>query len=108
MTRLRDGRWLAVAKDREFDGTAVIGWTAPRPQGPWRARGPLVAAPTSGRPGEFTYLAAPHPEIALPRGRLLLSWNVNTQDASVESLSDPVVASYGPRFAAVTVPGTRR
>lgn len=108
MARLPDGRWLAVAKDREFSGAAVIGWTARRPQGPWRAAGPLVAAPTSGRPGEFTYLAAAHPEILLPRSRVLVSWNVNTRDASVDSLSDPVVASYGARFAAVTVPHDRR
>ncbi|MDQ6854106.1 MAG: DUF4185 domain-containing protein, partial [Actinomycetota bacterium] len=32
MTRLGDGRWLTIAKDREFDGTALIGWTARRPQ----------------------------------------------------------------------------
>jgi hypothetical protein len=107
MARLRDGRWLAIAKDREFDGASVIGWTARRPQGPWRATGPLAAAPTSGRPGEFTYLAAPHAEIALPRSRILVSWNVNTRDASVVSLSDPVVASYGPRFAAISIPRDR-
>jgi hypothetical protein len=107
MTRLRDGRWLAIAKDREFDGATVIGWTAGKPQGPWHPTGPLVAAPTSGRPGEFTYLAVPHAAISLPRSRLLVSWNVNTRDASVESLSDPVVAGYGPRFEVITVPRAR-
>ncbi len=108
MARLRDGRWLAIAKDREFDGAAVIGWTARRPQGPWRATGPLVAAPTSGRPGEFTYLAVPHATITVPHARLLVSWNVNTRDANVDSLSDPVVADYGPRFEVITVPRDRR
>lgn len=107
MARLRDGRWLAIAKDREFDGASVIGWTARRPQGPWRQTGPLVAAPTSGRPGEFTYLAVPHPEITLPRERLLVSWNVNTRDASLDSLSDALVAGYGPRFAVITEPRDR-
>jgi hypothetical protein len=104
VTRLGDGRWLAVAKDREFDGTAVIGWTARAPQGPWRARGPLVAAPTSGRTDEFTYLAASHPEIDLAGERLLVSWNLNSRTASLDTLSDPVAATYGPRFAAITVP----
>jgi hypothetical protein len=108
VTRLPDGRWLAVAKDREFDGTAVIGWTARTPQGPWRARGPLVAAPTSGRPDEFTYLAASHPEINLAGNRLLVSWNLNSRAASLDSLTDPLVATYGPRFAAITVPRDRR
>jgi hypothetical protein len=108
MARLRDGRWLAIAKDREFDGAALIAWTARKPQGPWRATGPLVAAPTSGRPDEFTYLAAPHPEITLPRARLLVSWNLNSRAPSLDSLADPVVAGYGPRFAAVTIPPDRR
>jgi hypothetical protein len=109
MARLRDGRWLAIAKDREFDGAAVIGWTARRPQGPWRATGPLVDAPTSGRPAEFTYLAVPHAEITLRHGRrLLVSWNVNTRDASLDGLSDPAVAGYGPRFSVITVPRDRR
>lgn len=109
MARLRDGRWLAIAKDREFDGTAVIGWTARRPQGPWRATGPLVAAPTSGRAAEFTYLAVPHAQITLRHGRrLLVSWNVNTRDASLDVLSDPAVTGYGPRFAVITVPQDRR
>ncbi len=108
MVRLRDGRWVAIAKEREFDGAAVVGWTARRPQGPWRATGPLVAAPTSGRPGEFTYLAVPHAAVRLPRARLLVSWNVNTRDASLDGLSDPVVAGYGPRFEVITVPRDRR
>jgi hypothetical protein len=108
MARLRDGRWLAIAKDREFDGAAVIGWTARRPQGPWRATGPLVSAPTTGRPGEFTYLAAPHPEFTLPRSRLLVSWNVNTRDANPHALSELLAAGYGPRFAVITVPRDRR
>lgn len=104
VTRLRDGRWLAIAKDREFDGTAVIGWTARAPQGPWRATGPLIPAPTSGRPDEFTYMAAAHPEITLTHKRLLVSWNLNTRAASLDHLSDPVAAMYGPRFAAIRFP----
>jgi hypothetical protein len=108
VTRLPDGRWLAIAKDREFDGTAVIGWTARAAQGPWRARGPLVAAPTSGRPNEFTYLAASHPEIDLAGERLLVSWNLNSRAATLDSLADPIAASYGPRFAAITIPRDRR
>jgi hypothetical protein len=108
MTRLGDGRWLTIAKDREFDGAALIGWTARRPQGPWRATGPLVDAPTAGRPGEFTYLAAAHAQIAVPRNRLLVSWNLNSREAGLEALSDPVVAGYGPRFAVITVPRDRR
>jgi hypothetical protein len=108
VARLRDGRWLAVAKDREFDGTAVIGWTARAPQGPWRATRPLVAAPTSGRADEFTYLAVSHPEIDLAGKGLLVSWNVNSRAATVDSLTDPVVATYGPRFAAITIPRERR
>jgi hypothetical protein len=107
MARLRDGRWLGIAKDREFDGAAVIGWTARRPQGPWRPTGPLVAAPTSGRPGEFTYLAVPHAAVPLPRARLLVSWNVNTRDSGIDGLADPVVAGYGPRFEVITVPPAR-
>lgn len=108
VTRLPDGRWLAVAKDREFDGTSVIGWTARAPQGSWRARGALVAAPTSGRPDEFTYLAASHPEIGLAGKRLLVSWNLNSRAATFDNLTDPVAATYGPRFAAITIPGDRR
>jgi hypothetical protein len=108
VTRFRDGRWLAIAKDREFDGTALIGWTARAPQGPWRATGPLIAAPTSGRPDEFTYLAAAHPEIALASKRLLVSWNLNSRAASLEHLSDPIAATYGPRFAAIRIPRDRR
>lgn len=108
VTRLRDGRWLAIAKDREFDGTAVIGWIARAAQGPWRATGPLIAAPTSGRPDEFTYMAVSHPEITLANKRLLVSWNLNTRAASLDHLSDPVAATYGPRFAAIRVPRDRR
>src|SRR5215216_2950986 len=108
VARLRDGRWLAIAKDREFDGTTVIGWTARTPQGPWRAAGPLIAAPTSGRSDEFTYLAASHPEINLAGKRLLVSWNLNSRAADLDNLTDPVVATYGPRFAAIRVPRDRR
>ncbi len=108
VTRLRDGRWLAIAKDREFDGTTLIGWTAPSPQGPWRAAGPLIAAATSGRPDEFTYMAASHPEITLANRRLLVSWNLNSRAASLDQLNDPVAATYGPRFAAIRVPRDRR
>lgn len=108
VARLRDGRWLAIAKDREFDGTALIGWTATAPQGPWRATGPLIAAPTAGRPDEFTYLAAPHPEITLASKHLLVSWNLNSRAADLDRLTDPVVATYGPRFAAIEVPRDRR
>jgi hypothetical protein len=104
VARLRDGRWLAIAKDREFDGTALIGWTARSPHGPWRATGPLIAAPTEGRPDEFTYLAAPHPQITLASKRLLVSWNLNSRAADLDSLSDPIVATYGPRFAAIRIP----
>ena len=108
VARLHDGRWLAVAKDREFDGTTLIGWTARAPQGPWRATGPVIAAPTSGRPDEFTYLAASHPEINLAGKRLLVSWNLNSRAADLDTLMDPVVATYGPRFAAIRVPRERR
>jgi len=107
MTRLADGRWLTIAKDRELDGAALIGWTARRPQGPWRPTGLLVDTPTAGRPGEFTYLAAPHAQIAVPRNKLLVSWNLNSREASLEGLSDPVFAGYGPRFAVITVPRER-
>ena len=107
VTRLRDGRWLAVAKDREFDGTTLIGWTATSPRGPWRATGPLIAAPTSGRPDEFTYMAASHPEIALGNKRLLVSWNLNSRAASLDQLDKPGAATYGPRFAAIRVPRDR-
>ena len=106
--RLHDGRWLAIAKDREFDGTTLIGWTARAPQGPWRATGPLIAAPTSGRPEEFTYLAASHPQINLAGKRLLVSWNLNSRAADLDSLTDPVVATYGPRFGAIEVPRDSR
>lgn len=108
VSRLRDGRWLAVAKDRELDGTALIGWTARAPQGPWRATGPLIAAPTSGRPDEFTYLGAAHPEIRLVGKGLLVSWNVNSSAAGLDHLADPVAATYGARFAAIRVPRDRR
>jgi hypothetical protein len=108
VARLRDGRWLAIAKDREFDGATVIGWTAGAPQGPWRATGSLIAAPTSGRPDEFTYLAAAHPEIPLPGKSLLVSWNLNSRAATLHHLADPVAATYGPRFAAIRVPRHRR
>jgi hypothetical protein len=108
VARLRDGRWLAIAKDRELDGTTLIGWTARAPQGPWRATGPLIAAPTSGRPEEFTYLAASHPEINVGGKRLLVSWNLNSRVAGLGSLTDPVVATYGPRFGAIQVPRDSR
>ena len=104
VARLEDGRWLAIAKDREFDGTALIGWSAAAPQGPWRPTGRLVAAPTTGRPDEFTYLAASHPEIGLARKRLLVSWNLNSRAADLDHLVDPVAATYGPRFAAIRIP----
>jgi hypothetical protein len=104
VARLEDGRWLAIAKDREFDGTTLIGWSAAAPQGPWRPTGPIVAAPTTGRPGEFTYLAASHPEIHLAGKRLLVSWNLNSRAADLDHLVDPVAATYGPRFAAIRIP----
>jgi hypothetical protein len=104
VARIADGRWLAIAKDREFDGTALIGWSAGAPQGPWRPTGPLVAAPTTGRPDEFTYLAASHPEIHLAGKRLLVSWNLNSRAADLAHLVDPVAATYGPRFAAIRIP----
>ena len=74
------------------------------PQGPWRPTGPLVAAPTSGRPDEFTYLAASHPEIDLAGKRLLVSWNLNSRAADLDHLVDAVAATYGPRFAAIRIP----
>ncbi|HMF82719.1 MAG TPA: DUF4185 domain-containing protein [Acidimicrobiia bacterium] len=107
VARLRDGRWLAIAKDREFDGASLIGWTARLPHGPWRAAGPLVAAPTSDRADEFTYMGSAHPEIALADKRLLVSWNLNSRAATLDHLADPVVATYGPRFAAIRVPRDR-
>jgi hypothetical protein len=102
MTRLGAGRWLAIAKDRDLDGTVVLGWTARRPQGRWHPIGPLVAAPTSGPP-EFTYLAAPHPEIRVESGHLLVSWNINVR---VENFNLPGVpiTPYGPRFAVIQLP----
>jgi hypothetical protein len=108
VSRLRDGRWLAIAKDREFDGTTLIGWTARGPEGPWRATGSLIAAPTAGGPDEFTYLAAAHPDITLANKRLLVSWNLNSRAATLDHLADPVAATYGPRFAAIRVPPDRR
>src|SRR5262249_20104373 len=110
VARLRDGRWLAIAKDREFDGASLIGWTARSPHGPWRAAGPLVAAPTSDRADEVTYLGAPHPalpETALADKRLLVSGTLNSRAAKLDHLADPVVATYGPRFAAIRVPRDR-
>jgi hypothetical protein len=101
ISRIGPNRWLALAKDREHLGTTVIGWTARRPQGPWRPTGPLIAAPTTGRPGEFTYLAAAHPEINVGRGRLLISWNINTQDLTLSQLPS---GNYGPRFAVIRLP----
>ena len=68
----------------------------------------MIAAPTSGRTDEFTYLAASHPEINLAGKRLLVSWNLNSRAADLDSLTDPVVATYGPRFGAVRVPRDRR
>ena len=105
IVRLRDGRWFAVAKDREAAGRDVIGWTATRPQGPWKSTGPLIAAPTLGRPGEFTYMASAHPEIGLAGGRLLISWNLNSEAAM--PLDPATVTAYGPTFAAVRVPRAR-
>jgi hypothetical protein len=68
----------------------------------------VIAAPTSGRPEEFTYLAAVHPQINLAGNRLLVSWNLNSRAADLDSLTDPVVATYGPRFGAIQVPRDRR
>jgi hypothetical protein len=67
----------------------------------------LITAPTSGRPDEFTYMAASHPEITLANKRLLVSWNLNSRAAALDLLADPVVATYGPRFAAIRVPRDR-
>jgi hypothetical protein len=53
-------------------------------------------------------MAASHSEITLAKKRLLVSWNLNTRAASLDHLSDPVAARYGPRFAAIRVPRDRR
>jgi hypothetical protein len=51
---------------------------------------------------------AGHLQIALADKRLLVSWNLNSRAASLDTLADPVAATYGPRFAAITIPRYRR
>ena len=46
--------------------------------------------------------------VPVPRKQLLVSWNLNSREASLDGLSDPVAAGYGPRFAVITVPRDRR
>ena len=90
--------FLALAKDHEFWGTDVIGWWAPRPEGPWTALGALAQAPAGNE--EVTYQAVAHPEMSRP-GSLLVSWNVN--GTSLDAVTSGRVA-YGPRFLEIPVP----
>lgn len=81
--------FVAVAFPRALPDPTVAGWTARRPQGPWRPHGPLVTASLRG--AQFAY--EPRAVDLGPAGWAVV-YNVNDP---VAIAADPTV--YGGRFA---------
>jgi hypothetical protein len=80
--------YVAVAFPGTLPDPIIAGWTARRPQGPWRPRGPLVTASLSG--AQFAY--EPRAVNLGPAGWTVV-YNVNDP---VAVATDPTV--YGGRF----------
>jgi hypothetical protein len=87
VTRSVDG-FVGVAFARPLPDPAIAGWTATRPQGPWRSGGRLATARLA--PGQFAYDAR---AVDLGRAGWALVYNVNDP---VSVATDPTV--YGGRF----------
>ena len=79
---------MAVAFPRPFPDPSIAGWTATGPEGPWRARGPLITAAVS--PAQFAYDAR---AVDLRGAGWTIVYNVNDP---VGVATDPTV--YGGRF----------
>jgi hypothetical protein len=84
--------FVAVAFPRPFPDPEIAGWTAARPEGPWRARGPLTTAVVS--PAQFAYDAR---AVDLRGAGWTIVYNVNDP---VAVATDPTV--YGGRFVRPT------
>ena len=82
------GGFAAVAFPRPFPDPRIAGWTATRPEGPWRAQGPLTTAVVS--PAQFAYDAR---AVDLDGAGWTIVYNVNDP---VAVATDPTV--YGGRF----------
>jgi hypothetical protein len=80
--------FVAVAFPRPLSDPEIAGWTAARPEGPWRARGPLTTAVVS--PAQFAYDAR---AVDLRGAGWTIVYNVNDP---VAVATDPTV--YGGRF----------
>lgn len=96
------GSYVLIGKKEDVWGTDVAAWTAPALTGPWTEKQPHLVAPipnVDASAGEVTYLGLAHPQIVLPSGNLLVSWNFNSNAASF--LGSP---RYGVYFAEVAKP----
>ncbi len=77
--RSSTGQWRAVTKKDEFLGRDVVLLRAPSPAGPWTEQ-VVGSSPSGRRPGETTYTALAHPDLALRGGALLVSVSRNDDD----------------------------
>lgn len=89
MWRPPSGAWQAITKRDEFLGRDLVLLRAAHPAGPWTER-VVGSSPSGARPGETTYTALAHPELALRGGALLVSvsrnnddWNAHLADADL-------------------------
>jgi hypothetical protein len=83
-----DGQWVAVSKENDFLGDRIISMRSSSPAGPFRTVGVLGAPPVDG---SFTYQARAHPELPMADGRLLVTWNLMSDDAAL------VFSTYFPK-----------
>lgn len=99
--RLPDGRWTAVFKDDEFEGTGIVADVAANPWGPFAHMGRIAtAAPRTDGAGEITYSASIHPALGWELGQFMTHWSHNSLEMG--RVRDGTV-DYLPTFATVPV-----
>jgi hypothetical protein len=87
--------WLAVAKDRDFDGSKILLWKSPNPAGPWSLVGQIGSTPVPASP-KLNYGAR---LVDLPGAGWTVAWNINDDFWAIFGN----VRLYGPKFAAPSV-----
>ncbi|MCW2778621.1 MAG: hypothetical protein JWN17_2346 [Frankiales bacterium] len=97
--RAGDGTWRALTKKDDYLGKDVVLLRAPAATGPW-SETVVGTSPSGAHPGETTYNAFAHPEIALKGGDLL--WSISRNDADwADQLANADL--YKPQFAQTSV-----
>lgn len=94
----RDGAWYAVSKEGDFTGSWLTVWKAESVTGPWTKH---RVRRLTGDTRTLRYTPLAHPDIAVGRGRLLVSW-CESPTSEADYRSDP--SRYRPRYTEIELP----